>query len=166
MLHIKEKEGMFPPYPKPQLGGSMGIFCPERLPEEIQEKILIADGKKKAKKKKPKPKPKKKDKKKDKKKKKGKKGLVPTKLEPMAHLEEATKYNVEYNTDWRHRDESGNPDQKHEDEPIIIAKRYLVGQETRNKVFTFSQAQIKLTKVSLMNFTNGLSSSSPSRWTS
>lgn len=112
--------------------GSTALFCPDKLPPEILEKIAEAEGGKKKKKKKEKKKDKKKDKKK--KKKKGKKELVPTKLEPTPFLEDAIEFNEDYNKEWRRKDESGNPDQKHEDDIIFLIKRKLVGQETRDKV--------------------------------
>jgi hypothetical protein len=132
MLHVKEKKGKLPEIPKKDFGGSRLLFCPRTLPPEILEKVKEAEsGKKKKKKKKPKEK---KKPKKDKKKKKKKKDALPEKLEPMAHMEDAIKLNKQYNKEWRHRDETHNPEQKHEDDIIIRIKRKLVGDETRAQV--------------------------------
>lgn len=56
---------------------------------------------------------------------------------------------TEYNRVWRGRNESENPDQKHEEHFIIHEKRGLIGDEVREQVDTALRAELALLKQAL-----------------
>jgi len=144
MLDVKETKGKFPDIPKAEWGGSRFEICPTSLPEEVYQKGREATDpeyakkmkKERKKEKERKKKEKAKEKQRNKKKKKVTEVHIP-RLEQMEHLDELVDGNKEYNMVWRSRDETKNPDQKHEDSFIIKQKRAIVAEEVRLQVRQF-----------------------------
>lgn len=147
VLDVKETKGKIPDLPKPEFGGSRLIFCPNTLPPEVLELANRKPDKNKKKDDKDKKKKKKKtceedpaDKAKrlelEKKRKKAaiRKTQVPTKVEQAEYLKEMMESNKLYNKDWRLRNETDNPEQKHEDILIIREKRKEIGDQVRTEV--------------------------------
>lgn len=66
----------------------------------------------------------------------------------MDDLIDATK---EWATVWKCRNESHNPDQKHEDHFIIHEKRLLISEEVREQVDVALRAELQLLKQALEN---------------
>jgi len=156
MLNVKEKTGKLPEIPKADHGGISLLVCPSKLPPDVLEKGMEAIDPELAKRKK-KDKKKAADKKKKdaakakakaKKKKKGS-GPEPLALGPPPYLEDMVKVNREYNSLWRLRDETTNPEQKHEDYLVTKEKRKLVMWEVRQQVDNVLRAELQILKVAL-----------------
>ncbi|XP_039272100.1 dynein regulatory complex protein 11-like isoform X2 [Styela clava] len=157
-IECRDATGKFPDYPDEEDGGSALLFK-EKTPEEVEAEMAAKEeekgGKKKGKKGKKSGK-KKKGKKSGKKGKKGKKGGGDEeeeepgwKMAPSNFLPEVEQAHRGFRDVWMTRDESGNFQQKHDNELIKEKKRLEVEDEVRKQVDELMREELNNLKMAL-----------------